>query len=98
MTSVFDGMAQIFADTFGAEDGTAFYTPPGGGAMPCRPIVTDADPDSAEFAAKPRLAGKVVSVLKSEVAEPVKDGVFTIAGVSYAVVGRPVLELPERAM
>jgi|GEM_PF-5084835 len=99
---VFDGMADIFAETFGAEEGTATYTPPGSASVPCRPIVSDAvQPDSAEkaeFAGKPHVTGKIVSVRKSEVAAPVAGGVFTIGADSYCVVGEPQLELPERAM
>jgi hypothetical protein len=98
--SVFSGMADIFAETFGVDDGTATYSPPDRSvAIPCRPIgPVDADPDGAEFAGKPRVAGRVISVLASEVASPVAGGLFTIAGESYSVVGKPALELPERIM
>jgi hypothetical protein len=99
MASVFDGMADIFAETFGAEEGAATYSPPDRSvAIPCRPIVNDPEPDDAEFAAKPRKAGKVISVRKSEVAAPVQDGLFVIGDERYSIVGKPVLELPERAM
>lgn len=97
--SVFDGMASIFADVLGADEGEATYSPPDRSVVvPCRPIVSDFDPESAEFAAKPRTAGKVVSVLVLEVAAPVADGLFVINGQNYSIVAKPVLQLPERAM
>ncbi|WP_305320034.1 hypothetical protein [Bradyrhizobium sp.] len=92
-------MADIFAETFGAEEGAATYSPPDRSvAIPCRPIVNDEDSDSAEFAAKPRAAGKVISVRKSEVAAPVHGGLFVIGDISYSIVGKPVLDQHERAM
>lgn len=99
MMSVFDGMADAFADSFGAEHGGANYSPPDRSVvLPCRPIVHDPDPERAEFAGRPRTSGKVVSVLQSEVPAPVGGGIFTIGDQIYTVVGKPVLELPERAM
>lgn len=102
----FDGMADIFAEVLGAEEGGATYEPPDRSAViPCRPIVSsmplrfrNEDVARAEFAGKPRVTGKIVSVRKSEVEAPATGGVFTIGDEAYTIVGDPVLDLPERAM
>lgn len=79
-------------DEFGV---AATYTPPGGGAATaCTVLLDEADRDRPEFAGRPHMAGRIVTVLRSELAAPARGGRFTIGAAVYSIVGEPSLEQP----
>ncbi|MDI4231447.1 hypothetical protein OZ411_01290 [Bradyrhizobium sp. Arg237L] len=96
--SVFDGMSDIFAETFGRE--ANYFAPGAGAAVPCTIIVNEASQERVELAAKPNVAGKRIAVRVSEIPEPVRDGRFVEddSGASYVIVGKPVLDVADPSM
>jgi hypothetical protein len=83
---------------FGTE---ATYTPPGGAPVPCTIIVNAPDRVVSFGDNRPFAEGTLLDVRASEIAAPVKAGVFAYsdsfgAPVSVSVLGDPELRDPER--
>lgn len=84
----------------------ALYTPPGGSAVACTVIVDSRDLDPAGFSGRPTMQGNIIEVRKSEVAAPMRDGVFVPGAIvnnvfvpgpdSFKVGGDPKCEDPDR--
>lgn len=99
--------AQRTVDTVFRHDGVAAsYTPPGGSAVSCTVIRDSRDLDLSGLGGRPILQGNVIEVRKSEVAVPVRGGVFVpgtiVNGIfvpgpdSFTVADDPKFEDPDR--
>ena len=87
MTSVFDGLSDVFAETFGRA--AHYYAPDGSGPFACSIIVNEGEPSSpetpllsarrsarAELAGRPNTGGKRIAVRVSEISSPAATGRF----------------------
>lgn len=93
--SAADLSAFFNADEFAS---AADYFPPGGGAStPCT-VMIGGKGEFNEFAGKPPMQGTMVLVRLGEIAAPAAGGRFVTSGKTYHIVGKPVLEEPERTI
>lgn len=93
-------LAQMAIDASYAEFGEdAIYRPPPGQAgadIDCRVIINSEDRDLNFGDTRALARGNVIEVRASEVASPVKAGVFLIGDEAYAIASQPKSEDPER--
>ena len=75
----------------------ASYTPPGAGALVACVVIYDAgDREAASTFGRPFMRAGIIRVRKSDVAAPVKGGVFTIEGQTLTVQSDPRFDDAER--
>lgn len=93
------GISSLAVDASFAQFGwSATYAPPTGSAALCTVIKDQRDLDAPGFLGRPTLQGNVIEVRKSEVAAPVKGGVFVILDTTQSLVIQddPKCEDPDR--
>ncbi len=88
----------IYGPIFDMYGRTATYRPPtGGGAVDCVVVRNRRDVDLADFnVGQPIVAGDLIKVRASEIAEPMKGGTFTIGSEVVKITEDPRCEESER--
>lgn len=94
MTAFDDAIDTLFGD---ANLGVAAtYTPPSGPIISGIRVIHARQDRELQTFGQPFMRGDVIEVRASDVANPQKDGVFTIAGETFTIASDPMMDDPDR--
>lgn len=94
MSTIFDEVIDAGFEVCGGKAAT--YTAPAGSLVPCTVMLDLQEAGVEAGQGRPRTGQASLQVRASEIAEPVKGGVFAIGSVHYTVMDRPrFVEDPE---